>query len=73
MLKRILKKLVWRFNKHPFQKGKSYLCIDNQIGDFTIGKVYKCEQDDYLEDDSEGSDTFGEYKNFYKCFVEYGN
>lgn len=70
MLKRILKKLVWRFNKHPLKEDKSYLCIDNQIGDFTVGKVYICEQNDYLEDDFGRSDIFGEYKNFYKCFVE---
>ena len=73
MLKRIFKYLKFRFSSHPLQEGKSYLCIDNQIGDFTIGKVYICDQDDYLEDDTGGSDIFGEYKNFYKCFVEYGN
>lgn len=60
-------------SKDTPKKGKFYLCIDNKIGDFTIGKVYKCEQNDYLEDDSGSSDIFGEYKNFHKCFVEYGN
>ena len=72
MLKRILKKLVWKFNKHPLKEGKSYLCVDNSIGDFTVGKVYICKQDDYLEDDLGCSDVFGEYKDFYKSFVEYG-
>lgn len=73
MLKRILEKLVWKFSKHSIQEGKSYFCIDNCIGDFTVGKVYTCEQTDYLEDDTGSSDIFGKYKNFYKCFVEYGN
>lgn len=73
MLKKIIKRLLWRFDTHPLKNGKSYLCIDNCIGDFTVGKVYICQQDDYLEEDSVGSDIYGEYKSFYKCFVEYGN
>lgn len=73
MLKKILEYLKFRFSSHPIKKGKSYLCVDNRIGDFTVGKVYICEQDDYLEDDLGCSDVFGNYKEFYKCFVKYGN
>ena len=51
MLKKIIKILLWRFETHPIKKGVSYLCIDNCIGDFTVGKVYICQQNDYLEDD----------------------
>ena len=71
MIYHTLKKL---FNipprKHILTQGKNYLCINNKIGDFTVGKIYYCNQTNYLDDDKGTSDAYGEYKHFWKCFKE---
>lgn len=56
--------------EHVLIEGKSYLCIDDKIEGFTVGKIYYCNQTDYLEDDDGRSDVYGDYKSFWKCFIE---
>jgi hypothetical protein len=66
----IINKIAIFFRKRQIIKGKSYMCLDNKIGNFTIGKIYKCYQTNYLEDDFGSADVSGEYKDFWNCFKE---